>query len=690
MPHDIFISYSRRDLAAVKPIKEDLESMGFSCWMDLEGIESGVENFKRKIVPALDRCKIVLFFISSDSQKSEWTAKELGYAKRHGKRVVPLRVNDDLLVGEFDFDYGNANIVDWRKPEQRDKFILDLRRWNGAAAAAVSPDGQTTPEPDAPVPPTVPEPPSPPSVPAGNAKRSPLGRIGRVAVPAAVDVFISYRRSTGADAARTLQQALKARGYRVFFDYDSIRDGAFDEEIYRAIDNAGAVVLLLSEGALDRCANEGDWVRLELVRALERKRKIALIAPSNQTWSFPVDLPPELALLRDIQVSELHMGSLFDESVEQFVDRRLPLPQWAAKAGTPATAVRLLKDQSWTKAFELLGALRKKKPFPKDADLVATVVEAVGVLRKDGTPEAQRFAAEGLEWLRAAAAAGRPRAQYELGCLPLGSDDAEAAMFFHLGALNGDLRAMCRFGDCLRLGTAGRTPDPAGAARWYDAAAERGLPHAMYRLGRLCEENGPAGADKAVRLYRRAVKKDHVPSMRRLGVCLLCGRGAPKDEELGATWLRKAAEKGDAEAQYRFGLCLENGIGVPKDVEWAYETWFHKAAEKGFLPAMVRKGLYDLFLAPNRRREIVGFVCLEEAAMRNDPEACAAVGYCYEQGVATPADPELAKQWFGRCTDPAKGFSTLARYLARVGRTEQAEAYARRAEARPDSKQGAE
>ena len=34
MVHDIFISYSRRDLAAVKPIKEELEAAGFSCWMD--------------------------------------------------------------------------------------------------------------------------------------------------------------------------------------------------------------------------------------------------------------------------------------------------------------------------------------------------------------------------------------------------------------------------------------------------------------------------------------------------------------------------------------------------------------------------------------------------------------------------------------------------------------------------------
>ena len=29
---DIFISYSRRDLAGVKPIKEERERGGFSCW----------------------------------------------------------------------------------------------------------------------------------------------------------------------------------------------------------------------------------------------------------------------------------------------------------------------------------------------------------------------------------------------------------------------------------------------------------------------------------------------------------------------------------------------------------------------------------------------------------------------------------------------------------------------------------
>ena len=138
MQYDIFVSYSRRNLSAVKTIKEELEHNGFSCWMDIDGIESGEENFTRKIVPALDNCIAVLFFISADSQKSKWTAKELSYADRNGKRVVPLRFNDDALVGEFDFNYGGADIIDWRTPEQKQKLIIDLKRWTASASGGRS------------------------------------------------------------------------------------------------------------------------------------------------------------------------------------------------------------------------------------------------------------------------------------------------------------------------------------------------------------------------------------------------------------------------------------------------------------------------------------------------------------------------------------------------------------------------
>ncbi len=138
------------------------------------------------------------------------------------------------------------------------------------------------------------------------------------------EVFISYRRSTGADDARLLQQALKARGYEVFFDYDSLRDGRFDERIFAAIDEAPVFVLMLTEGSLDRCAVDGDWVRTEIERALGNGRRIVPVVPSNQKWSFPETLPAKLRNLANEQVSELSKTSLFEESVDKIVTDRFP------------------------------------------------------------------------------------------------------------------------------------------------------------------------------------------------------------------------------------------------------------------------------------------------------------------------------------------------------------------------------
>ena len=141
----------------------------------------------------------------------------------------------------------------------------------------------------------------------------------------AYDVFISYRRETGADDARLLQQALKARGYNVFFDYDSLRDGKFDEKIFEAIDEAPVFVLLLTERALDRCVNADDWVRLEIERAIAKGKKIISVAPSDQKWDFPENLPGSLGVVKAQQASELNKASLFEESINKMIDERFPL-----------------------------------------------------------------------------------------------------------------------------------------------------------------------------------------------------------------------------------------------------------------------------------------------------------------------------------------------------------------------------
>ena len=131
-PFDVFISYSRKNRDAVLPIKNEIErTLGLKCWIDLSNVSCGTENFKRKIIPGIRQTRVAfLFFLSSESQSSEYAIKEIGFAsKRANKRVILVRFNDDDMTDEFFFDYQDADIIDWRVPEQKEKLLRDLRLW---------------------------------------------------------------------------------------------------------------------------------------------------------------------------------------------------------------------------------------------------------------------------------------------------------------------------------------------------------------------------------------------------------------------------------------------------------------------------------------------------------------------------------------------------------------------------------
>lgn len=86
-------------------------------------------------------------------------------------------------------------------------------------------------------------------------------------------VFISYRR-TNIGFALAIHQNLTARGYDVFFDYESIKAGDFEQIILRSIESRAHFVVILTPSALERCAEPGDWLRREIEHALEYKRNI--------------------------------------------------------------------------------------------------------------------------------------------------------------------------------------------------------------------------------------------------------------------------------------------------------------------------------------------------------------------------------------------------------------------------------
>lgn len=138
------------------------------------------------------------------------------------------------------------------------------------------------------------------------------------------DIFISYRRVGGAQYARILQLMLIQRGYKVFLDYDELTDGVFSDKISAAIKNAPVFMLVLSNGSMARCANEGDWVRKEITLAVEQGKHIIPINPDNGFDGFPEGMPERLQKsIGSHQHSEISFGQALGATIDLMIKNRL-------------------------------------------------------------------------------------------------------------------------------------------------------------------------------------------------------------------------------------------------------------------------------------------------------------------------------------------------------------------------------
>lgn len=138
------------------------------------------------------------------------------------------------------------------------------------------------------------------------------------------DIFISYRRSTGAQYARILQLMLTQRGYKVFLDYDELTDGKFGEHIQEAIKEARIFMLVLSKEALARCKNEGDWVRREIHLAIAEGKHIIPVNPDKSFDGIPDDIPDDIKEeVSTHQHSDINFGQTLGITVDFMVANRI-------------------------------------------------------------------------------------------------------------------------------------------------------------------------------------------------------------------------------------------------------------------------------------------------------------------------------------------------------------------------------
>jgi len=130
--YDVFISYSRKDFDEVSRMAEMLKKRipTLDVWFDLDGIESG-DEFRDKIISAIKRSKYVLFALSLHSDQSEWTRKELTFAKGKGIKIIPILLQDTQLekMDWFLFEFGGVDCIDLKDAKQVEKLVKNFSTW---------------------------------------------------------------------------------------------------------------------------------------------------------------------------------------------------------------------------------------------------------------------------------------------------------------------------------------------------------------------------------------------------------------------------------------------------------------------------------------------------------------------------------------------------------------------------------
>ena len=138
-------------------------------------------------------------------------------------------------------------------------------------------------------------------------------------------IFISYRRDGGEIMAQMLYDRLTNLGYSVFYDVVVLKGGRFNAKLLEAIEQATDFILVLSPGALDRCVNDGDWVREEIKHAFDHKKNI--IPVLLRSFTFPEDLPQDITEIRNQNGVDFTNMGYFEARFLSLVERlKTPVP----------------------------------------------------------------------------------------------------------------------------------------------------------------------------------------------------------------------------------------------------------------------------------------------------------------------------------------------------------------------------
>lgn len=298
--NDVFISYSRKDRVIADEICNAFNQVGITYFIDRSGILSG-EQYTETIIPAIKNARFILYLMSENSSESTWTWREISYAEKLGKRIIPIKIDNSPISEQFLFEFPHLQIID-AIPFSIHSLLGKLEPIITNGIKRTSSDSITNQSQIQAI------------------QKQELDNYTPKSID--IDIFISYRRIDGRDQARNIMQGLKLSGYpKVFFDYKSIRDGVFNTQILDAIYSCNDFILLLTPLAMKNCSREDDWVAREIRTAFKYNKKIIPIVIENTFPGWPDDFPRDMNPIKDIQFHKLLIDEYFEDSIKRLAHR---------------------------------------------------------------------------------------------------------------------------------------------------------------------------------------------------------------------------------------------------------------------------------------------------------------------------------------------------------------------------------
>ncbi len=107
---DVFISYSRKDVAFAHILVDALKSRGLETWIDWEDIPPSAD-WLNEIYHAIEAADTFVYIVSNHSKNSEVCSKEVQHAIQNHKRLVPIVINAEIKATELPADIAALNWI---------------------------------------------------------------------------------------------------------------------------------------------------------------------------------------------------------------------------------------------------------------------------------------------------------------------------------------------------------------------------------------------------------------------------------------------------------------------------------------------------------------------------------------------------------------------------------------------------